>query len=115
MLHERIVDALQHPSLQSTSGPVSLSLFNFTESFQVMAETSVSVTLAVTHAVWLHASIGQLSVITRWRLIYSPCFNYVVRMVRLLTVCISIGTNIETFVYVQLLQNTSASNPPLLV
>jgi len=49
-----------------TTGLDPFQLFDFSSCHQVIGEVRFSYVLALCHAVWVHASIGQLSTITLW-------------------------------------------------
>lgn len=65
VLNECIMEAIVDPHL-SNAGKWSnpFQMFNFNASHQVLGEVTYSYVLALCHAVWEHASIGQLSQIT---------------------------------------------------
>jgi len=65
VLNDCIMEAIVDPHL-SNAGQWSnpFQMFNFNASHQVLGEVSYSYVLALCHAVWEHASIGQLSQIT---------------------------------------------------
>ncbi len=62
VLHDEIIEVVKR--LQDV-GPNSrpFQMFNFASSHQVVGEQHCSYVLALCHAVWQHASIGQLSIL----------------------------------------------------
>jgi len=65
VLYDRVIDAMQDPLLAAPSTSVDpFQLFDFSTCHQVIGEVRCSYVLALCHAVWVHASIGQLSTIT---------------------------------------------------
>uniref|UniRef100_A0A3Q2TKP9 Mediator of RNA polymerase II transcription subunit 23 n=1 Tax=Fundulus heteroclitus TaxID=8078 RepID=A0A3Q2TKP9_FUNHE len=68
VLHDRIVSVLSSPALTSerewAGNP--FALLDFTACHQSYSEMNCSYVLALTHAVWHHSSIGQLSLIPKF-------------------------------------------------
>ena len=65
ILYDRVVEVMQDPLLATPSTNVDpFQLFDFGSCHQVIGEVRCSYVLALCHAVWVHASIGQLSTIT---------------------------------------------------
>lgn len=65
VLYDRVIDAMQSPLLAAPSTSLDpFQLFDFSTCHQVIGEVRCSYVLALCHAVWVHASIGQLSTIT---------------------------------------------------
>ena len=65
-LQNRILEAIQDPQLSEPSADCNpFQMFNFSASHAVLGEVWSSYVLALCHAVWEHASIGHLSVITQ--------------------------------------------------
>ena len=65
VINERVAEALQTPYLSSAQhlGANPFQTLNFNGSHQVVGELQCSYVLALCHAVWQHASIGQLSIL----------------------------------------------------
>jgi mediator of RNA polymerase II transcription subunit 23 len=64
VIHERVAETLQLPFLNSPSASANpFHMLNFNSSHNVIGEFSCSYVLAMCHAVWQHASIGQLSIL----------------------------------------------------
>lgn len=64
VLHDEIVEVISSRQLTDPAPNSSkFQMFNFTASHQVVGEQHCSYVLALCHAVWQHASIGQLSVL----------------------------------------------------
>lgn len=63
VLNERIVEVLSGPMLTTPGLIDPFQAFNFTCNHQVVGEMYYSYVLALCHAVWQHASIGQLSML----------------------------------------------------
>lgn len=64
VLNERVIDTIQLPCLKSPSKDGNpFLMLNFTTTHQVVGEVQPSYVLSLCHAVWQHASIGQLSII----------------------------------------------------
>ncbi|MEQ2247404.1 Mediator of RNA polymerase II transcription subunit 23 [Ilyodon furcidens] len=68
VLHDRIVSVLSSPALTSEteSAGYPFALLDFTACHQSYSEMNCSYVLALTHAVWHHSSIGQLSLIPKF-------------------------------------------------
>jgi len=65
VLYNRVIEAMQDPLLVTPTTNVDpFQLFDFSTCHQVIGEVRCSYVLALCHAVWVHASIGQLSTIT---------------------------------------------------
>ena len=68
-INQRIVDVIKqlanHPTAGNPCGGSAnpFNLFNFGQNHQVVGEQHCSYVLSLCHAVWQHASIGQLSVL----------------------------------------------------
>ena len=60
-LNNRIVETLCSLPLTVQGGCQPFQVFNFTTSQTVFAEQHMTYLLALSHAVWHHAGIGQLS------------------------------------------------------
>ncbi|CAN7945661.1 unnamed protein product, partial [Ixodes pacificus] len=62
VLSDRILSALQGPNLQSGSGGQSIfQLLSFSSNHSSITEVQCCYLMALVHAVWYHASIGQIS------------------------------------------------------
>ena len=62
VLDDRIIETMTSPALAGPSADCKpFLMFNFTAAHQVVGEQHCSYVLALCHAVWQHASIGQLS------------------------------------------------------
>ena len=59
VLNDRILDMMQNPTLDNNCNP--FDLMDFTNSHTSMNEMQCSYLIALTHAVWHHASVGQIS------------------------------------------------------
>lgn len=59
VLNERIIEMMSSPLLSCNSDP--FELMNFTHSHTSMNEMQCSYLMAITHAVWHHSSVGQIS------------------------------------------------------
>ena len=67
VLHDEIIEVISSRQLsEPSSNAYRFQMFNFTTSHQVVGEQHCSYVLALCHAVWQHASIGQLSVLPGW-------------------------------------------------
>jgi mediator of RNA polymerase II transcription subunit 23 len=65
VLHDRVLEAIHDPHLVEPSPCCDpFQLLNFSAGHQVMGEVRCGYVLALCHAVWVHASIGQLSLLT---------------------------------------------------
>ena len=70
-MHERILTTLSDPLMLGKTSELSdrhdiFKLLNFSAAHSVMSEQPCAYVLALTHAVWQHASIGQLSLVPRF-------------------------------------------------
>lgn len=71
MLQERVVHVMHDPLLADPSPTCNpFQMFNFGGGHQVMGELQCGYVLALCHAVWVHASIGQLSTLTQLVITY---------------------------------------------
>ncbi|CAN8025150.1 unnamed protein product [Ixodes persulcatus] len=62
VLSDRILSALQGPNLQNGSGGQSIfQLLSFSSNHSSITEVQCCYLMALVHAVWYHASIGQIS------------------------------------------------------
>uniref|UniRef100_A0A3B3WQX8 Mediator of RNA polymerase II transcription subunit 23 n=1 Tax=Poecilia mexicana TaxID=48701 RepID=A0A3B3WQX8_9TELE len=68
VLHDRIISVLSSPALTSETEWAGdpFALLDFTACHQSYSEMNCSYVLALTHAVWHHSSIGQLSLIPKF-------------------------------------------------
>ncbi|KAK2179641.1 hypothetical protein NP493_478g01047 [Ridgeia piscesae] len=67
LLNTRIIETLQNPALMNPHpGSKPFQMFNFSGSHQVIGEQHCGYLLALCHAIWHHASIGQLSSIPQF-------------------------------------------------
>ena len=77
VLHDEIIEVISSRQLsEPSSNAYRFQMFNFTTSHQVVGEQHCSYVLALCHAVWQHASIGQLSVLPGWALEFHLCPSY---------------------------------------
>ncbi|GIY39674.1 mediator of RNA polymerase II transcription subunit 23 [Caerostris darwini] len=66
ILNDRILEVLQSPLLANPPPQVNpFMMFNFADSYNSMTEFPCSYLVALTHAVWYHASIGQICTLTQ--------------------------------------------------
>ena len=65
VINERVAETLQTSYLAASDhlGSNPFQMLNFTGSHQVLGELRCGYVLALCHAVWQHASIGQLSIL----------------------------------------------------
>lgn len=62
VLHDRLVEAMNSPALQNWKYKRSpFDMFNFTEVNNAWLENKYVYMLALAHAMWHHAGVGQLS------------------------------------------------------
>jgi len=64
VLNERILEMMQSPTLESNSNP--FDLMDFTNSHSSMNEMQCSYLIALTHAVWHNANVGQISLMPQF-------------------------------------------------
>ena len=76
VLHDEIIEVISSRQLsEPSSNAYRFQMFNFATSHKVVGEQHCSYVLALCHAVWQHASIGQLSVLPGWVLDFL-CVHY---------------------------------------
>ncbi|XP_071964997.1 mediator of RNA polymerase II transcription subunit 23-like [Antedon mediterranea] len=68
VLNNRILETLKSPLLNGASRPVQglFATFDFASAHTSFSEAPCSYVLALTHAVWLHSSIGQLTLLPQF-------------------------------------------------
>lgn len=64
VLNDRILEMMQNPLLENAADP--FELMDFTNSHTTMNEMQCSYLIALTHAVWHHASVGQISLLPQF-------------------------------------------------
>ena len=65
VLHEQIIATLTDLPSQLPSNITNVyTAFNFQQTHNVMSEQTYNYVIALTHATWLHASIGQASLVS---------------------------------------------------
>ena len=70
MLNDRVTEVLQSAALCQPAGDSNpFHMFNFTTTHQVIGELPCSYVLAMCHALWQHASIGQISILPQYVLL----------------------------------------------
>ncbi|KAF8792022.1 Mediator of RNA polymerase II transcription like protein [Argiope bruennichi] len=66
VLNDRILDVMQSPLLTNSMPDIDpFLMFDFAGSYNSMTELPCSYLVALTHAVWYHASIGQICTLTQ--------------------------------------------------
>ena len=64
VVNDRVVDTIRSPNIAAAGANFNpFKVFNFASSYSVFGEVQCGYVLALCHAVWQHASIGQLSII----------------------------------------------------
>jgi len=79
VLYDRVIEVMHDPLLATpTTSLDPFQLFDFSSCHQVIGEVRCSYVLALCHAVWVHASIGQLSTLTLWVLLIIIIFPLII-------------------------------------
>ena len=64
VLNERIIEMMKNPMLKSSDDP--FELMDFTNTHISMKEMQFSYLIALTHSVWHHATVGQISLMPQF-------------------------------------------------
>ncbi|XP_033121340.1 mediator of RNA polymerase II transcription subunit 23-like [Anneissia japonica] len=97
VINDRILQTLKSPLLNGMSSPVQglFAIFDFASAHTSFSEAPCSYVLALTHAVWLHSSIGQLTLLPQF--LTKEVHPLVKTEEQLLFVCHLVGPFLQRF------------------